>query len=509
MTNSNDTATSSKKWPDDLLNRYEYSVFLTSYLEGKCGLQKPAIVAALDAQWGLGKTFFVEHWAADLRDNGRPVLFFNAWENDSADNPALSLMAGLHSELTPLYDALPTSSSARIELIEKGKQVFKAFRRATIPTVAVLAKGMLKKATGVAIEELSDAIDTSTAEPPPTASTTAPAKTAGPSIEKESLEAIEKGLDTFFEKSIEAHKQRLQSVQNFRVQLEGLLEKLHEHGAKNGPFWIFIDELDRCRPDYAITLLEGIKHLFNARGVIFVISTNLEQLSKAVGAVYGTNFDGHQYLKRFFNLEYTLPEPTRLNFIEALTKGTVMETIGGCSGCDPKWSIEKRSPAIAMSLVAEAMQLDLRSIQSIFTVVEAVALGMPKGTEIATIWLFYLAAVRHKNPSLLKRLTASRITDTALDDVKELLIVPSSVPTRHYRHEEKREVQLHVVLAFFLNASKLSVRELLDRYNRQTNPQYPETMLEQLIQFPDLQPDGFHPIHAYPKLINVAGHVST
>ncbi len=39
-----------------------------------------------------------------------------------------------------------------------------------------------------------------------------------------------------------------------------------------------IDELDRCRPTYAIDFLETIKHLFNLENTAFVIAINLVQL---------------------------------------------------------------------------------------------------------------------------------------------------------------------------------------------------------------------------------------
>lgn len=87
------------------------------------------------------------------------------------------------------------------------------------------------------------------------------------------------------------------------------------------PIFILVDELDRCRPDYAIELLEGIKHLFGVKGIYFVVATNIDQLSESVKAVYGTGFDGARYLKRFFDLEYTLPEPDRFAFAKYLFNG--------------------------------------------------------------------------------------------------------------------------------------------------------------------------------------------
>lgn len=70
---------------------------------------------------------------------------------------------------------------------------------------------------------------------------------------------------------------------------------------------IFIDELDRCKPDYAIRLLERIKHYFDDERITFVFSVNLTQLQWTVKSYYGNSFDATGYLEKFFDLPFTLP----------------------------------------------------------------------------------------------------------------------------------------------------------------------------------------------------------
>ena len=65
---------------------------------------------------------------------------------------------------------------------------------------------------------------------------------------------------------------------------------------------IFIDELDRCRPDFAVKLLERIKHYFVDEQITFVFSVNLEELSNSVRHFYGESFNAGRYLGRFFDL---------------------------------------------------------------------------------------------------------------------------------------------------------------------------------------------------------------
>ena len=79
-----------------------------------------------------------------------------------------------------------------------------------------------------------------------------------------------------------------------------------------------IDELDRCRPSYAVELLETAKHLFDVDRIIFVLALNREQLEYAVKALYGNMFDAEGYLRRFFDLDFRLPAPERDDFITEL-----------------------------------------------------------------------------------------------------------------------------------------------------------------------------------------------
>lgn len=70
---------------------------------------------------------------------------------------------------------------------------------------------------------------------------------------------------------------------------------------------IFVDELDRCNPSYAVRLLEDIKHYFSIDNVTFVFSVNLSELQHMVKIVYGDQFDAFRYLDRFFDIRLNLP----------------------------------------------------------------------------------------------------------------------------------------------------------------------------------------------------------
>lgn len=69
---------------------------------------------------------------------------------------------------------------------------------------------------------------------------------------------------------------------------------------------IFVDELDRCKPNYAVQILEKIKHFFDDDRVVFVFSTNKNELTHTISNHYGANFNGTLYLNRFFDFQFSL-----------------------------------------------------------------------------------------------------------------------------------------------------------------------------------------------------------
>ena len=78
---------------------------------------------------------------------------------------------------------------------------------------------------------------------------------------------------------------------------------------------LFIDELDRCNPLYAIKLLERIKHYFRDDRLVVVVTTNLDELSNTVSAVYGEHFSSYKYLDKFFDMKLELPSVDKEKFI--------------------------------------------------------------------------------------------------------------------------------------------------------------------------------------------------
>ncbi len=81
---------------------------------------------------------------------------------------------------------------------------------------------------------------------------------------------------------------------------------------------IFIDELDRCKPSYAVRLLERIKHYFSHDNITFVFSVNINELQHTIRKHYGDDFNGTRYLDRFFDLRVTLSPPNLQGYYSSL-----------------------------------------------------------------------------------------------------------------------------------------------------------------------------------------------
>lgn len=84
------------------------------------------------------------------------------------------------------------------------------------------------------------------------------------------------------------------------------------------PLIIFVDELDRCRPTFAIEVLERIKHFFVTPNIIFVLAIDKMQLIESIRTVYGSNLNSLGYLKRFIDIEFSLPIPNTKKYAKVL-----------------------------------------------------------------------------------------------------------------------------------------------------------------------------------------------
>jgi hypothetical protein len=116
---------------------------------------------------------------------------------------------------------------------------------------------------------------------------------------------------------VEAFQQEGKLLELFRAQLEQAVEQLPAQG-KNPTLIFFVDEIERCRPTFAIALLERIKHLFDVPNLLFVLSLDNKQLEASVAAVYGQGINATEFLRPFIDLEYAIPVIGAQQFVESL-----------------------------------------------------------------------------------------------------------------------------------------------------------------------------------------------
>jgi hypothetical protein len=239
-------------------NRKQYANVLTSIVEDNAS----GFVLALNNKWGTGKTTFVKMWQQMLKNEGYSTLYFNAWENDFDDNPLVALMA----ELQTLSTRKTSKSFASL-----------------VKTGAVLSKNVLPGLIKAIAEKYIDI-----------------------KAVTDVLENATKGVTEILSDEIEKYAEKKKALKEFREEMVKYTQEVNS----DKPLVFIIDELDRCRPSFSVELLEQIKHFFSVKGIIFILSIDKEQLGYAIKGFYGSDkLNVEEYLRRFIDLEFIIPEP--------------------------------------------------------------------------------------------------------------------------------------------------------------------------------------------------------
>lgn len=262
--------------PADAMNRASHARFLTSLLLSKS--ETGCYVLNLNASWGAGKSWFLRRWQAEI-SSVYPTVYVDAWKNDHLQDPLLNVVAEIRRSLIARTDKAALDS----RLLKGTWRLFKA----VAPEVT---KALLKSRLGIDSDALAKILsDDSSAD-----------------VGAKLVEA-----------ALQAHDEAGNSVEEFREGIAGWLRAVINTASPplSYPLFVFIDELDRCRPTYAVEMLETIKHIFSIEHVVFVIATDKAQLQHSIRAIYGSGFDSRLYLDRFFNRSVTLNEVSRKSFI--------------------------------------------------------------------------------------------------------------------------------------------------------------------------------------------------
>lgn len=259
------------------LKRQQYGQFIADYITG----EYDGFVLNLNGGWGSGKTEFLKRLYSELLNRNYPVIYIDAWESDFSKNPLTVVTSELVHQLEK-FDNEIYESDALNEV--------KRFCGKFLQGSAIAMSGLLSRAV-----------------------------TGDASLGAELAKSIlEDDPEKFIDKLSNEYQEQSEAIKEIRNKLSNLASVLENSFGADLPVIVLIDELDRCRPTYAIEMLEAIKHFFKTDNFVFVIATDTEQLCHSITSVYGNDFDSKQYLKRFFDRKAVLPPPDLECYLDAL-----------------------------------------------------------------------------------------------------------------------------------------------------------------------------------------------
>lgn len=241
----------------------------------------------IDGGWGTGKTEFCKKLIRLMQEQHRDYqpVYIDAFRSDHSGEPLLALLAEIIKACTPEdTDGQPS---------EKRKSFTNRISKVAgfgIKTIFKAVTGhVLKQNTDDLAEELQQIMNDDQEARSVAETVTDTANT----IANHTIDVV---VEALLKEQIEAEKN-----------LETLKACLKELAADK-PIILFIDELDRCRPDYAVDMLEVIKHVFDIENVKVVLVTNTKQLRAAINHRYGAEVDAQKYLDKFLKYNFALPD---------------------------------------------------------------------------------------------------------------------------------------------------------------------------------------------------------
>lgn len=375
----------------DIFNRSTTGKGLTNLV---CKVSEPLVIA-VDNEWGTGKTTFLKMWAGELRKLGIPVIYFDAFQHDYVEDAftaiaseIISLASEKQKQNEPAAEQfLKTSMSAAKVLLRTGLKLGVKFG-----TAGLLSAADFNDVAGDFAKEASELED----------------KYLGELLTKQSLE----------KEAIQSFRDALQSLPSL---LSSPPENNNSDLPKSRPLIIIIDELDRCRPTFALQILERIKHFFSVPSVHFILGTHLGQLRNSVSAVYGSGIDSGKYLQKFINLTLHLAEGalhphqrTTAIYIDYLFSAMGFETTEVRTDFAKDYFLN----------LAYHSNLSLRAIEKIMGTFAISVAYKPKNTFCPDPIMIGLCALKTLSPDLYVRAQSGSIHYSDVSDLLCLGITP-------------------------------------------------------------------------------------
>lgn len=335
---------------------------LVKFLSGLIGRFEGPFVLALDSPWGTGKTTLVRMLQAHLVLQDFQCLYFNAWQVDYAADPLVALVSAI-DEIKLLDGAAESAFRSHLKTAKK-------------ITTAVAKRGAIAIAKAATLGSLD--------------------------LEKD-MEAVAAEIaGGLASDAVDAFQKEKKSLEKFRQEVGKAVEQLKAAGKKETLIF-FIDELDRCRPTFAIEMLERIKHLFDVPNIVFVLSIDKAQLEASTAAVYGERINAPEYLRRFIDLEYGIPVVQTKKFTEALFARYELDAVFKArTGSETRY--DRKNFVEVLTALADIFGLSLRARERCITRIAVVMDYTPNDHHLDPVLVAFLVVLRLKNMELFSML---------------------------------------------------------------------------------------------------------
>lgn len=365
--------------PNDIFGYADFGGRLANLV---LNLDDPSVLL-LDDDWGTGKTTFVKQWAGLMRQRGVPVIHFDAFANDFQNDAFIALSRQI------IAASKSIAPKQKKSLIEKSKVL-------GAELVPLLTKAAIHLGTGGAIDK--DQQDQ-----------------ALQSI-KDAFSKSHYALQEVIGAELAQAEDQAKALDNFRDALSELAVKLAVKSAKKAkkrgfegavegaPLVFIIDELDRCRPEFAIEILERIKHIFSVKNVQFLLVANFSHLSSMLPKVARESGAASAYLEKFIQLKLNLPAPGQHqpyggdpdNFRRQIYIGYIWKHMALACDDSNYDSLVRES----VKFLANKFDLKLRSLERLATYVNLLYAATKKGQFRIPILAVGLCMIKLTNRSL-------------------------------------------------------------------------------------------------------------
>lgn len=377
---------------NDVLQRQKFGDALSNLVTRS----SDELVISLDGKWGEGKTTFVRMWQGLLKEKGIPSIYIDAFQNDYTEDAFISIA----SAITSYVDQHSAESQKISAFKDKAKKVGVRLLSWTAKIgIKAATLGIIKESDIDALSEIGDDVAADTSE----------------------------AIADLVKERLNAHCKENELIQSFRESLSDLPANLMDNSS--GRLVIVIDELDRCKPSFAVEVLEKIKHLFSVKNVVFLLVMHKQQLEEAIRSVYGANIDAHTYLQKFINVETSIPKRVTdrySNDIELYIKKLLQLHEITTWGDD-------RNIVDCLIPLAQHFNLSLRQLEKVFTNLAIIYSTSGENHLRLVPIIVFIAVIKVVNPNVFGNLLLGRISFSTLCEQLGFLEL-------HEEEEDKRKL---------------------------------------------------------------------